>query len=316
MSDNPYSFTLSSRFPPANSNRAISPCTASFFDQQQLGELKILPTELLHHILLDCDMRSLAHLQRTNKSMKAVVDSVPARRDVMEHSLDLMRILQATGADRFLACRDIHAALCRHRCEDCDCPGAYLYLLTCRRLCCTCLTEERYRAFRVEQATEQFALHPESVRRLATVLVPRYAREASRLRQRRIVRNVVNTTGWRLVDREAVERRAILAYGSKDALGRVVEARSRALDVGLARKENLYHYARLWRDPGVDSALSASVLLPWYNRGSGIVHAVFGRSEFCSRHTTNIVWYCDAHGFERRLKSMLGATDATHQKQA
>ena len=107
-----------------------------------VGALDWLPPELVQEILLYLDLRSLTNVRRVNRRALDFVESLPQIKAVMAHAHDALRGILLIGTGGWITCRELYEKLCTFECERCGDFGGYLYLLTCRRVCFLCLSEE------------------------------------------------------------------------------------------------------------------------------------------------------------------------------
>ena len=110
--------------------------------EADLGELALLPPELLHRLLRQLDIQSLTDLRRVNQQAMILVDSVPEYRVIVTHAPNALRGMLCLGSARSNSCYDLYQKLCTAECDTCGDFGGYLYLITCRRVCFTCLSDE------------------------------------------------------------------------------------------------------------------------------------------------------------------------------
>lgn len=116
-----------------------------------LGKLDMLPAELLLMTLNLLDFQSVSRMSRVSLRGKAVVEGLPAYKDMMEHAPSA---LTALGRTRLLSYHSI--SLLRHtlrsdKCASCFDFGGFLFLPTCERVCFECLRQNR--AFRLTTLT-------------------------------------------------------------------------------------------------------------------------------------------------------------------
>jgi hypothetical protein len=82
------------------------------------------------------------------------------------HQLHYGNII-SIGTGRWISCRDLYEKLCTAECDSCGDFGGYLYLITCRRVCFLCFTEEPdYLPLLRADAIRKFGLHNEHMARL------------------------------------------------------------------------------------------------------------------------------------------------------
>ncbi|OAA52869.1 Cyclin-like F-box [Cordyceps fumosorosea ARSEF 2679] len=235
-----------------------------------IGSLGALPLEVLHQILHELDIATLARLQRVSQGIKLAVGSLPLLRALLDFGAEIIRGIAATKTGSLMVCRELYAKFRQPFCDNCRHVGMYLYLLTCKRVCFDCLTKTyRYRPLRPMQANYLYSLKLDTVRSFSTFTVPTYtsstnpARESNIFHQRRLI---PNTTSWRLVDHSAVLEHALRAYGSLDVIRIRLQKRMDAPP----RRRTLSGRSRARPTmPGVETSLACAVAFPWFDRRSG-----------------------------------------------
>ncbi|KAJ3495077.1 hypothetical protein NLG97_g3654 [Lecanicillium saksenae] len=238
-----------------------------------LGVLGQLPFEVLQQLLLDCDIRSLFNLQLVSRDMKRAVHTLHEFHELVRLVPDTIRILAASKADTFVVCCDLYGAMMRPDCELCDRAGEYLYVLACHRLCRECLVSHpRYRPLRPNQATKQFRLKQRTLLdgQLPCLIVPKYSAAGCNVRYCDGERPI-NTTGWKLFDRECLLRRSLAEHGY---------SREEHDDWLLGKQAGVHDnpdLAHLYKEPDAVTAFSASVLFPWCDARTG----TFGNIRVC-----------------------------------
>lgn len=104
-----------------------------------LGLLDGLPVELLFITFNFLDFQSISRISRVSLRGKAVVETLPAYRDMMKNAPE---ILTALGTTRLLSCHSaslLRETLGSDKCVSCSHFGAFLFLPTCERACFECL---------------------------------------------------------------------------------------------------------------------------------------------------------------------------------
>lgn len=119
----------------------VAPALSSFQRtfKSSIGRLDNLPVELLHETLNYLDLRSLCFLSRASVRGKAIVESLPAYRDVLSHAGHVLHTLSRTKVIGMHSVARLHSALCTDRCASCGNYGAFLFLLSADRCCFACL---------------------------------------------------------------------------------------------------------------------------------------------------------------------------------
>ena len=124
-----------------------------------LGVLDALPLELLHEILSQLDLRTLTDFRCINRRAIDLVNSLPQYRAVNTYALNALRGVLSIETGRWITCRAIYEKLCTPGCEQCGDFGGYLYLLTCKRVCFLCLSQDRlYLPLSPRRASRKFGL--------------------------------------------------------------------------------------------------------------------------------------------------------------
>ena len=107
-----------------------------------LGKLDILPPEILTDVCSQLDLQSLTDLRRVNKHAMQIVDSIPQYQVILREAPDALRAMLSIGSASFSTLEDLYTTLCTAFCETCNHFGGYLYLITCRRVCFRCLSQQ------------------------------------------------------------------------------------------------------------------------------------------------------------------------------
>ncbi|KAF4447020.1 hypothetical protein F53441_9418 [Fusarium austroafricanum] len=108
-----------------------------------LGQLDLLPAELLLSVLDLLDFQSLSRLSRVSLLGKDVIEDLPVYREMVQHAPEA---LVALGQTRLLSHHPaslLHSALRQSRCVSCFAFGGFLFLPTCERVCFECLYENQ-----------------------------------------------------------------------------------------------------------------------------------------------------------------------------
>jgi hypothetical protein len=125
-----------------------------------LGSLDILPLELFQRILSQLDLRTLTDFRRINKLALQFVASIPQYKAISTHANDALRGVLSIETGLWITCETLYAILCTPQCEQCGDFGGYLYILTCKRVCFLCFTQEQtYLPLRYSHAIQKFGLN-------------------------------------------------------------------------------------------------------------------------------------------------------------
>ena len=107
-----------------------------------LGQLDLLPLEIIQSVLQLLDLQPLTLVQSLNHRSKLLVDSLPQHREIVTHAPNALRAILSNGLAPQFTINDLSTALRAQECFDCGEFGTYLYLLECRRYCWLCLAED------------------------------------------------------------------------------------------------------------------------------------------------------------------------------
>ncbi|KAF2226862.1 hypothetical protein BDZ85DRAFT_256888 [Elsinoe ampelina] len=107
------------------------------------GQLGLLPLELLHSILNNLDLESLAALLAVNRAIRSLVLSLSYLQIIAQYAPHIWKAATAIRARRWLNLRDVYETMHHSTCEGCGDNGSYLYLLTCTRVCYLCFSRDK-----------------------------------------------------------------------------------------------------------------------------------------------------------------------------
>lgn len=132
-----------------------------------IGVLDTLPAELLNMILTEIDLQTLVSFRRVNRRAAEVVDHVSSYKAIATNAPHALRGILSIQTGRWITCRTLYEKLCLARCETCADFGGYLYLITCKRVCFLCLSENRvYLPVTPRKACREFGLSNDMVKTL------------------------------------------------------------------------------------------------------------------------------------------------------
>ncbi|KAM7210248.1 hypothetical protein V8F06_014370 [Rhypophila decipiens] len=126
---------LESRCPLDNGRHAFTPKTS-------VGQLDLLPIELIDQVLILLDIPTLTNFRRVNQRAMHLVDSLPPYRRLWTSCPNVLRAVISIKASSF-SCQTLFKTLTQEKCESCDCFGGYLYLISCKRVCYLCFTSKK-----------------------------------------------------------------------------------------------------------------------------------------------------------------------------
>ena len=91
---------------------------------QALGQLDLLPLEVIQSILQVLDLQTLTLMQSINHRSKLLVDSVPQHREIVTHAPNALRAILSTGLAPQFTINDLSTALRAQECFECGDFGA------------------------------------------------------------------------------------------------------------------------------------------------------------------------------------------------
>lgn len=180
-----------------------------------LGELDILPPELLTNVLAQLDVQSLTDFRRVNQQAMRITDSVPQYQAVVEHASDALRGMLSIGSASFSTIDDLYDKLCTVTCDTCYRDGNYLYLITCKRVCFWCLgRKESFLPLSRADIVRKYGLQPSQTARIA-----RMGSRPGRYSERRLICRKSLT----LFDHDSARSMGISVHGTVEMMEEYVE---------------------------------------------------------------------------------------------
>lgn len=183
---------LETRCPLDNGRHSIQP-------RLSVGQLDMLPLEIVTDVLLTLDLPTLTAFRRVNRRAMSLVDSLHQYGMILKHCPNVLRAIISIHAD-YVNCTNLYKTLSTSKCETCDRFGSYLYLITCKRVCYFCFTEGlEYHPVLAKHAAEHIGVRRREVIHLPHILsLPGRYTAFGKLSRKRI----------RLYDLQAVLNRA------------------------------------------------------------------------------------------------------------
>jgi hypothetical protein len=153
-----------------------------------LGALEALPVELLQIVLLDLDLQSLTLLRHVNRRARFTIDTLWQYSEIIRYAPNSLRAALSINVGTSISCRQLHTNLCSQECIACGRFGAFLYLLTCSRVCYVCLVEDpRFLPLTPKHARVAFGLSSNEISKLNTAItLPGKYSHSSKIWQTRI----------------------------------------------------------------------------------------------------------------------------------
>ncbi len=135
------------------------------------GLFDTLLLELLHSIFNMLDFQSLSRVSRVSLRGEALVESLPAYRDLIEHAPLTLPALGQTRLISLHSAAALHVTLLSEQCISCGQYGAFLFLPRCERCCYECLlSNESLWVISLALAGNCFDVTPRQLKRIPTVL--------------------------------------------------------------------------------------------------------------------------------------------------
>ncbi|KAM5346588.1 hypothetical protein ACJ41O_009593 [Fusarium nematophilum] len=127
--------------------RLLSPARPSPISREpscsSLGQLDLLPAELLLLVLDLLDFQALSRLSRVSARGKDVVEALPVYQDVLGHAPEALTALGKTRLLGYHPAALLRDTLRQDKCVSCLSFGGFLFLPTCERVCFECLYENQ-----------------------------------------------------------------------------------------------------------------------------------------------------------------------------
>ena len=109
--------------------------------KHDLGQLDLLPLEILQATLVQVDLRTLTGLRRVNRRARQVISSIPDYRNIVNHSPTTLRACLSIETAKFTTPEGLWNILTTATCS-CGRLGSYISLLTFQRLCFRCVLSQ------------------------------------------------------------------------------------------------------------------------------------------------------------------------------
>jgi len=109
--------------------------------EKAIGDLDLLPLELINKVLRRSDLRTVSTLRLLNRRARAVVDSSFPYKLILLHAPQVVAALEKTGVASHFSVDDVFRALSTPSCGVCGKFGTYLWIPECTRCCFLCVRE-------------------------------------------------------------------------------------------------------------------------------------------------------------------------------
>ena len=121
--------------------------------------METLPTEIIFNILAKMDLPTLMTFSRVSSWADEVTHSLSEFKAIKQHAPNALHGAFAIRAASWVTCQHLFKALCTAECEVCGDFGAYIYLLTYKRVCLLCLSSKpEFLPLRPSSARHKFGI--------------------------------------------------------------------------------------------------------------------------------------------------------------
>ncbi|KAF1916784.1 hypothetical protein BDU57DRAFT_587687 [Ampelomyces quisqualis] len=183
-----------------------------------LSTLGVIPLELLQGVLSQLDLCTLMGFRRVNRRAIEVVESIPQYKAITKYARNVLRGILSIQLGQWISCETVYEKLCTAECEECGDFGGYFYILTCKRVCFLCFSEEdKYLPLRHGHAIRKFGVNRSVLKTLPCMrsIPGTYSPNEKKSNER-----------LTLVDSESVYRAGITIHGSISSMEQYVLDRS------------------------------------------------------------------------------------------
>lgn len=143
-------------------------------EKDSLGQLSMLPYELLFGILDGLPIQSLLSLRNASKHARYLVDSVPSFKTVMQHASNLIYAVMVLKPSTEISSAKLCKTLAQKECECCGNSAQHIWIPTASRMCFECIG---HRPIARDQAelTKFFFVSPADLSSLVSFTIPSVA---------------------------------------------------------------------------------------------------------------------------------------------
>jgi hypothetical protein len=162
------------------------------------GVLSAFPIEITQSILNMLDLQSLTDFRAVSWSARALVNTIPPYKAIIQHSPDALRALLSTQMAVYFTAQDIFDALCTQACFGCGQFGPFLDLFTGYRCCIACTARfDDLLSVTTSSAKKYLNLSLQALGTLRTLhsLPGQYSDSEKKFKQRKSLVRFVSATG-------------------------------------------------------------------------------------------------------------------------
>ena len=190
--------------------------------------VKFLPLEILTVILLNLDLQSLTVLRRVSQSSRLTVDNLPQYQSIWNHGPELLRAALSVKISGSTTLLELYGALTKASCFLCGDFGAFVYMLSCKRVCFLCVTQRpELLPMILSHAKDKYGLDTEALSGLLKMrsLPGVYSQGQTRHRNRKA-----------LVDPTAAEEAGIALHGSREQMAKTAKGLRTSLEANWQKR--------------------------------------------------------------------------------
>ncbi|KAL4941714.1 hypothetical protein BDV06DRAFT_212422 [Aspergillus oleicola] len=107
-----------------------------------LGNLQILPLEIVYEICFLLDIQSLLSFRHVNRRAQQIVRTTRGYKAAITHALEALCVILKTNIASWFTLSDLFEVLCTRDCHFCGSFGGFIFLPLFMRCCFSCIRED------------------------------------------------------------------------------------------------------------------------------------------------------------------------------
>lgn len=107
-----------------------------------LGNLHLLPLEIVYEIRSLLDIQSLLSFRHVNRRAQQIVRTTPGYEGAITYALETLCVVQRTNVASWFTLSDLFKVLCTRDCHFCGSFGGFIFLPSFMRCCFCCIRED------------------------------------------------------------------------------------------------------------------------------------------------------------------------------
>jgi hypothetical protein len=153
-----------SQFQHSSTQSQSHQCNENELQDANLGDISVLPLELLNMIISSFNIAILYAFKAVNRKAHYIANSHPQFQFINSLAQIVLHGLRKVKVEPSITLQDLFDSLCSINCCGCGNFGGYMYLLTSERICGRCLLRNPwFKPMREWKALEEFRLTPEEL---------------------------------------------------------------------------------------------------------------------------------------------------------